>query len=96
VRVGVDGEDIYATNGHPFWVVGKGWRMARKLEPGWRLHTPNGSLVISHVEEGPESRAHNMMVEDFRCFFVGSNKILVHDNTVRRPTAALVPGVGRQ
>lgn len=96
VRVGVDGEDIYATNGHPFWVVGKGWRMARKLEPGWRLHTPNGSRTITHVEEGPESRAHNMMVENFRCFFVGSDKILVHDNTVRRPTAALVPGVGRQ
>ncbi len=96
VRVGVDGEDIYATNGHPFWVVGKGWRMARKLQPGWRVHTPNGSRVISHVEEGPESRAHNMMVEDFRCFFVGNDGILVHDNTVRRPTAALVPGVGRQ
>jgi len=96
VRVGVDGEDIYATNGHPFWVVGKGWRMARKLEPGWRVHTPDGTRVISHVEEGPESRAHNMMVEDFRCFFVGNNRILVHDNTVRRPTAALVPGVRRQ
>ena len=36
------------------------------------------------------------MVEDFRCFFVGNDGILVHDNTVRRPTAALVPGVGRQ
>lgn len=96
VRVGVDGEDIYATKGHPFWVVGQGWKMARKLQPGWRLHTPNGSRVISHVEEGPESGAHNMMVEDFRCFFVGNSKILVHDNTVRRPTAALVPGVGRR
>ena len=94
VRVGVDGDDIYATNGHPFWVVGKGWRMARKLEPGWRLHTPNGSREISHVEEGPESDARNLLVEDFQCFFVGNNRILVHDNTVRRPIAALVPGVG--
>jgi hypothetical protein len=93
VRIGVGGEEIYATKGHPFWVAGEGWKMARNLEPGWRLHTPAGSREITHVGEGPEFQAHNLLVADFRSFFVGGTKILVHDNTVRRPTAAIVPGV---
>lgn len=93
VRVGVGDEEIYATKGHPFWVSGEGWKMARNLEPGWRLHTPTGSREITSVGEGPEFQAHNLLVADFRSFFVGETKILVHDNTVRRPTAAIVPGV---
>ncbi len=93
VRVGIDDEEIYATNGHPFWVAGEGWKMARRLEPGMRLHTATGSREITHVEEGPTWQAHNLLVADFPCFFVGNAKILVHDNSVRQPTASVVPGV---
>jgi hypothetical protein len=96
VRVGVGDEEIYATRGHPFWVAGKGWRMANQLQPGWRLHTPAGAREITHVAEGPEFQAYNLLVADFRSFFVGESKILVHDNTVRQPTAAIVPGITRK
>jgi hypothetical protein len=93
VRVGIGDEEIYATKGHPFWVSGRGWKMARTLQPGCRLHTPTGSREVTHIGEGPEFQAHNLLVADFRSFFVGQTKILVHDNTVRRHTAAIVPGV---
>jgi len=96
VRVGVGDEEIYATRGHPFWVSGKGWKMARNLQPGWRLHTPSGSREITHVGEGPEFQAHNLLVADFQNFFVGQTKILVHDSSVRQPTSAIVPGVAKQ
>ncbi|MGA2796833.1 MAG: hypothetical protein ABSE63_04575 [Thermoguttaceae bacterium] len=33
------------------------------------------------------------IVDDFHTFFVGDQGILVHDNTPREPTAALVPGL---
>jgi hypothetical protein len=96
VRVGIADEEIYATNGHPFWVAGEGWKMARRLEAGMRLHTASGSREITHVEEGPTWQAHNLLVADFPSFFVGNAKILVHDNSVRQPTAAVVPGVTAQ
>jgi hypothetical protein len=93
VRVGIAGEEIYATKGHPFWVAGEGWKMARRLQPGMRLHTATGSREITHVEEGPAWQAHNLLVADFPSFHVGNAKILVHDNSVRQPTASVVPGV---
>ncbi len=37
--------------------------------------------------------AYNLIVADFDSYFVGVAGILVHDNTPRRPTAALVPGL---
>ncbi len=93
VRVGIEGEEIYATNGHPFWVAGEGWKMARRLESGMRLHTTSGSREITHLGEGPVWQAHNLLVADFPSFFVGNAKVLVHDNSVRQPTASVVPGV---
>jgi hypothetical protein len=93
VRVGIDGEEIYATKGHPFWVAGQGWMMAKKLRPGMRLHAVSGLREITHIGEGPEWEAHNLLVAEFRNFFVGNARLLVHDNSVRQPTAAVVPGV---
>ncbi len=93
VRIGIAGEEICATNGHPLWVAGEGWKMAKNLKPGLRLHTVNGSREITHIEEGPRYEAHNLLVADFQSFFVGNAKVLVHDNSIRQPTAAIVPGV---
>ena len=36
---------------------------------------------------------HNLVVADFHTYFVTDAKILTHDNTIREPTAALVPGL---
>ena len=45
----VDGEEIEATLGHPFWVVGVGWRMAKELEDGG---------VASRSERQLDGRTH--------------------------------------
>ena len=36
---------------------------------------------------------YNLIVADFHTYFVGEGKILSHDNTIREPTVALVPGL---
>jgi hypothetical protein len=33
------------------------------------------------------------VVADFHTYFVGEAKILSHDNTIRQPTNAVVPGL---
>jgi hypothetical protein len=74
------------------WVVGKGWQMARHLEPGSRLHAIPGPVAVESVAEGPSAQLYNLVVADFNTYFVGQNKVLVHDNTCRRPTRAVLPG----
>ena len=39
-------ETIRATRGHPFWVSGIGWQMAKELKAGQLLHTPDGPLPL--------------------------------------------------
>ena len=36
--------------------------------------------------------AYNLIVADFSTYFVAERGLLVHDNTPRKPTAALLPG----
>ncbi len=96
VRIGVDDEDIYTTLGHPLWVAGQGWRMAKHLKAGDCLHSAIGPVIIERVGEGPEAQAHNLVVADFQTYFLGKGQILAHDNTIRRPTAATVPGLLRE
>jgi len=43
-----------STGGHPFWVNGEGWRRARTLARGTRLHSVGGAVLINSIEPGPE------------------------------------------
>jgi hypothetical protein len=92
-RVRIGDSEVHATLGHPFWVPEKGWRMTKELTPGDRLYGLTGSAVIDAIEPGPESPAYNLVVDDFHTFFVGEKKLLAHDNQIRTPTKALVPGL---
>ena len=67
--------------------------MARRLELGWRVHTPNGLREVRLLEPGPTAEAYNLVVDDDHAYFVGRAGILVHDNTVRRPTRCILPGI---
>jgi hypothetical protein len=101
LKIGLGGETIIATPGHPFWVLGQGWRMAKQLEAGNRVHTPSGGALMESVEKLPSDSAYagmayNLIVADFNSYFVGEQGVLVHDNTPRRPTAALVPGLAKR
>ena len=84
---------IKSTRGHPFWVDGIGWQMAKELKTGERLHTINGAVSIDEVTEVEPADCFNLVVADFNTYFVGDAKLLVHDNTLRGPTAAIVPGL---
>jgi hypothetical protein len=98
VRIGLGSESITTTPGHPFWAVGQGWQLAKQLEVGKSLHSLAGGVPIDQVEklktdESYAGFAYNLIVADFSSYFVGEKGFLVHDNTPRKPTAALLPGL---
>ena len=93
LRLAVGKEEIWTTLGHPFWVAGEGWRMAKQLSCNSKLHGVRGAVSIDAIEQGPKIEAYNLVVADFNSYFVGGEQVLVHDNTARRPTGSLVPGL---
>jgi hypothetical protein len=93
LKLSFDGEDLFTTRGHPFWVVGTGWRMAKELGDAAVLYAVTGSTRVSTVEEAGEAEAFNLVVADFNNYFVGETGLLVHDNTPRKPTRVLQPGI---
>ncbi len=93
VEIMAGGETIRATRGHPFWVAGVGWQMAKELKAGQRLHTPAGSVEIESAQQNGEAECYNLVVADFNSYFVGEHRFLVHDNLLRQVTTATVPGL---
>ncbi len=87
------GETFLTTKGHPFWVDGQGWQMAKNLEPGTRLHAACGSVEVTDLEPADGVEAYNLVVDEFHTYFVGKNHLLVHDNSFARPLLNSVPGL---
>ena len=90
VEVVTGDEKIQATVGHPFWVVGKGWKMAKELSEGDILSTLYGPVAVSSVNEYENAQAFNLVVEGAANYYVGESGVLVHDNTPRVPAVGLV------
>ncbi|MGO8690597.1 MAG: polymorphic toxin-type HINT domain-containing protein [Thermoguttaceae bacterium] len=89
----IAGEDrLVCTSGHCFWVPGRGWVHASKLDAPMPLHKVAGAATVSQVGRGPKEAAYNLVVADFNTYFVGKEKLLVHDVTLPAPTAAELPG----
>ena len=85
---------IRASGGHPFWVSGKGWVRARELDEGMRLHGLERFTQVKEVEvEEKATKTYNLVVADFHSYFVGSEAILSHDNSIVEPIKCLVPGL---
>ena len=94
LNVIVDGESIDMTAGHVAWVFEKGWRMAKRLNEGDRVHALHGGRTVDATRVlPPTQRVYNLIVSDFNTYFVGNNGIFVHDITFRKPTRAIVPGL---
>jgi hypothetical protein len=93
VKFQLGAESIHCSGGHPFWVSGEGWVKARHLNSGMRLHAVTGTQVVDNIEQSGFEATYNLIVADFHTYFVGEAKILSHDNTIREPTLALVPGL---
>ncbi len=92
VNVDVGGETIGSTLGHRFWVNGRGWEMAKYLEPSHQLHAIGGAVEVRSIEKAEIVDCYNLAVDEFHTFFVGKAKILVHDKGCPRPVAASLPG----
>ena len=101
IRVTVSGEEILATRGHPFWVVGKRWVMAKHIQAGDLLHTVSGPLPVQRADEVPAPEAwyefaYNLQVEGFHTYFVGENQMLVHHLSmlsILDEGSSIVPGL---
>jgi hypothetical protein len=91
--IALSGETILATPGHPFWVVGEGWQMARHLKPGCRLHAAGGPVDVEAVDSARSLEAYNLVVSEFHTYFVGDAMLLVHDNAPLAEQPQLVPGL---
>lgn len=92
-KVVVGRDELQTSGGHLYWVAGHGWAKARRLESGMPLHCLRGSVPITCVEKGTEAQTYNLVVADFHTYFVGGQRVLSHDVTLRRPTEAIVPGL---
>lgn len=90
-------EEIRCSTGHPFWVSGTGWRMAKELTPGLPLYTLTGKrIIVEEIQPLPDDTVYNLIVADFHTYFAGGQKLLTHDVSSRRPTDCVVPGVLRE
>ncbi|MCC9600701.1 Hint domain-containing protein [Stieleria sp. JC731] len=92
MRMIVSGEVITATVGHPFWVVGQGWTMAKDLNPGDQLHGIEDAGTLEVIEGGLPTEAFNLVVDGTNNYFVGDVGYLVHDNVVRSSNRNPIPG----
>jgi hypothetical protein len=86
-------ESIQATGGHLFWVSGNGWVRAKELQAGQVLHAAASPVTVVDVQPGNIAETYNLVVDEFHTYFVGQQKLLSHDNTPRRPTRMIVPGL---
>lgn len=93
VTVDFGTEQITATEGHPFWVSGKGWVKARELSNGHKIHTPTGTITVEKVTPTNAEKVYNLVVDGFHTYFVGMSQVLVHDVSITSPTDAVVPGL---
>lgn len=88
---------VSSTLGHPFWVNNVGWRMAKELQVGQRIHALGGLATVTEIVQGETLEAHNLIVEGPANYFVGQGLfLLAHDNSLREPTRALTPGLQKQ
>ncbi|NLE36724.1 MAG: hypothetical protein GX621_01720, partial [Pirellulaceae bacterium] len=71
----------------------QGWVKARELQGAMRLHTLKGTVDLKSVEPSGQADTYNLIVADFHTYFAGRQRILTHDNTIRKPTNCVVPGL---
>ncbi|WP_417477183.1 polymorphic toxin-type HINT domain-containing protein [Maricaulis sp.] len=93
--VAADGahELFETTDDHPWWIAGRGWFATEELVPGSAVVTRDGrGMVIARVEQTDRVDAtYNLTVDAFHTYFVGDQRVLVH-NCDRLPRPPRGPG----
>jgi hypothetical protein len=85
LKIQLGHEEIVTTPIHRFWRAGKGWVLARELEPGDAIRTVGGLCKVVAVESGEVQPVFNLELAEGHNFFVGQQGALVHDNSRVRP-----------
>jgi Pretoxin HINT domain len=85
LKIRVELETVVSTTLHRFWRPGRGWAMARDLKAGDIIRTLAGRTEVLAIEPGPDQPVFNLDVARTCTFFVGSQKELVHDNSLPPP-----------
>ena len=93
VQLRIGKETVETSGGHLFWVAGEGWMKSRELQSGMEIHSVHGTTPVSDHGDGQVAETFNLVVADFHTYFVGEQKMLSHDNTMRQPTTTIVPGL---
>ena len=80
---GQDGfeQTIEATDDHPFYVVGQGWKTTIELAVGDSIETDgfDAMTVTSVIDQQREDLTYNFTVEDFHTYYVTKRNVLVHN-----------------
>ena len=84
VHVTVNGEKIVSTHDHPYYVNKKGFINAEALWIGAELVDKNGKVfqveqIYREKLDDESEKVYNFKVEDYHTYFVGENRILVHN-----------------
>ncbi len=76
-------EHITSDLKHPYWVVGKGWTIARDVQQGMRLQDHLGRPIpvvsVRRVLVPRGEPVYNFHVNRYNVYYVGSSRILVHN-----------------
>lgn len=90
VHLIINGEIITSTLDHPFYVQDAGFVGAGDLYIGDKLLDAEGNtLLVEDVKTEKLDvpvKVYNFKVDEFHTYYVGENKVLVH-NTCRKPTS---------
>jgi len=80
---GADGnsEAFKTTDNHPWWVPEIGWLETQDLQAGMLVETADGQLIeVTSVQNtGRIDATYNLTVADYSTYFVGKNRVLVHN-----------------
>ena len=93
LRLRMGSDSIEMSLGHPLWVVGEGWRTAKQLKAGDRLHTLHGAVVVDAIEELGSREVYNLVVAELHDYFAGPTSLLAHDFTAPTEVPTRLPGL---
>lgn len=87
------GENIRATLGHPWWVIGQGWVKTKDLRKNDALRTPDGFEKISDLQDQEAIDTFNLVIDEDHTYLVGQSRLLSSDATELVPTFQRAPGL---
>jgi hypothetical protein len=67
--------------------------MAKELQIGMLLHGLRGAVVVDSVAPTSDKAAYNLVVGGYNTYFVGRERLLVHDNMPPVEPSVTVPGL---